>query len=83
MFEHRRLIILDGERGFKVDFLFLKQTPFSLWRSGLAQRLQTVKVGAVMASCADVSLHGAEGGGRDQPGSYYQLALPAFHWTAL
>lgn len=36
----------------------------------------------VMASPANVWLHGAEGG-RDQPGSYYQLAPPAFHWTAL
>lgn len=35
-----------------------------------------------MVSSADLSLHGVDGG-RDQPGSYYQLALPAFHCTTL
>lgn len=48
-----------------------------------------VKVRAAMASSADVSLHGSEDEGElrgksgGESGSYYQLAIPAFHWTTL
>lgn len=64
LFEHHRLIMFDGERGLEVNFFFLKQPLFSmeLW-PGPAFTGTPVKVGAAMASSADVSLHGVLGGG--------------------
>ena len=64
LFEHHRLIIFHSERGLEVHLFLLKQPLF--FSSGIlpgpAFTDAPVKLGAVMASSADISLHGAEGG---------------------